>query len=85
MNLTHPGHFLCHFLSDQVHGDHPPDEAPPLSDGHQSCDRMCVDSGRISGLSTLLLLRNGSEAAQDALLCGLAAAQRRRLHVRDVQ
>lgn len=82
---THPGHFLCHFLFDQVHGDHPPAEAPPLGNRHDRRDCVRVDSGRVSGVSALLLLRNRSEAAQDGLLRGLAAARRRRLLVRDRQ
>ncbi len=81
----HPGHFLCHFLFDQVHGDHPPDEAPPLRNGHERRDSVRVDSGCVSGVSALLLLCNRSEASQDGLLRGLAAARRRRLHVRDRQ
>lgn len=66
----------------QVHGHHPSAEAPPVGEGHHRGHRLYLESGRGSGLPSLLLLHHPCSASQDRLLRGLAAQCRRLLHVR---
>ena len=65
--------FLNLLTSDlQVHGHHPSPEASSVSEGHHRSHRLYLESGRGSGLPSLLLLYNQNSAPQDPLLRGLA-------------
>lgn len=66
----------------QIHGHHPPTEAPSLSKGHHGSHRQYLEHGSGTGFPSVLFLHHSSSTAQNHLLCRLASHGRWPLYVR---